>query len=156
MTVLAFLILIGIQFSQAVPSKQSIRYEIEKPVLAKWEVEVRENSRETGILNLLQVIIELLTNIVGIMTGSSDLDDLVTAVQNFFFSIERMANFRWIVNQIPFFGQLFSPIVDSIDSVLQNTDMVGGLLSQIIVGPDTGARLEPEPQTPPPKRNLFG
>ncbi|XP_056644620.1 uncharacterized protein LOC130450312 [Diorhabda sublineata] len=95
---------------------------------------IEERSGE-GIVDLLQALSNLLKNIIGILDGNSSVQDLVTAIQGLTNTVGKMVNVQELVSYIPFIGSYLVPVVGGLATIVGDSTMLGGLLSQVLIGP---------------------
>ncbi|XP_074030132.1 uncharacterized protein isoform X1 [Leptinotarsa decemlineata] len=137
------------------PSREVVTLSMESRSQPKFEIQQRSDS-SPGIVNVLEAIITLLTNFLGFLDGRSTIEDLVSAIQNLFFTVQKMINVEWFVRQIPFVGSYLGPMVGGVGTILEDSGMLGGLISQVLVGPTYPKSVQPPPRTLPKSENNNG
>ncbi|KAG5867491.1 hypothetical protein JTB14_018600 [Gonioctena quinquepunctata] len=142
------IVVLGISSAFAAPSSVSSPLEERKKAVVQ---------PTPGPIDLLQQFINLLTTFLSILEGKATVNDLVSSIQKLFFTIEKMVNIQYMVSFIPFVGPILAPMVGGFGTLLEDSGMLGGLLSQVLVGPTYPKSITPPP--PPPKSGgggLFG
>ncbi|CAH1104792.1 unnamed protein product [Psylliodes chrysocephalus] len=92
-------------------------------------VEIRQGG---GIIEILSSMATLLKALAGILSGSTSAESLVSAIQGLFFAVERTLNIQGLVLKIPIVGGFIAPLVGGVSTIMQNTEMLSGLVSQVL------------------------
>lgn len=85
-----------------------------------------------GIIEILSSMATLLKALAGILSGSTSAESLVSAIQGLFFAVERTLNIQGLVLKIPIVGGFIAPLVGGVSTIMQNTEMLSGLVSQVL------------------------
>ncbi|XP_050513912.1 uncharacterized protein LOC126889571 [Diabrotica virgifera virgifera] len=94
-----------------------------------------EERNDGGFMDVLKGFSDILKSIIGLIEGTGKVDDLTAAIQKLFYAVEKLINLQNLLSKVPFVGAYLAPVAGGIGTLMADTPMLGGLISNLLIGP---------------------